>query len=687
MPNTSIKDLSEAERAVWTAYSRGAWVDLRSGNADEDRLDHANAWPQSRVVRAEVMTGLLLGAAEAVRGRFPALRLRGARITGRLDLTGATVQHAIAYEYCAFEEEPCFVDATTRTIRIVECSLPSFAGARLRADGIVDFSGSTVERSLSLDRATVVGELRLRRAVVGRDPAEIALSAEGMNVEGLVDLSDGFAGTGPVVLRGSRISGSLDMTDSSLTAVGAPALRADNTIIGGRFSGTRMKAAGEVRLSNSRVAGWLSLVGAQLHNPGDVALGGGGLRVEGGVWCGAPFAARGQIRLIGARFAGNLSLAGADLSDPGGDALNLDRTTLSDVDATGLRVADSRMTMRNAHITGRMSLASAHLGAGIGKTALSATGVTVAGSLDMRNLSAQGTLTLRTCTISERLLLSHAVLDNGSGIAVRLSRARIAADMFCGGMTVRGTLRLSGATVGSHVLLTDVVLSNPGEVALDAESLSAGSLTLRPRERIEGRVLLHSAHLTRLLDDPERWPDELVLDGCTYGDLEPRLPARERLRWLDREPDGFQSQPYEQLAAWYTGNGQPGEARRVLHAKERRVRSTKPVSGRIWGLLQDVTVAYGYQPWRAVLWLLGLLAAGSITYSVSPPPALDPAHAPHFNAVVYALDLLLPVVDLGQKHAYNPAGAEQWLSYALIAAGWILVTTIAAGAARTLNRG
>ena len=46
-----------------------------------------------------------------------------------------------------------------------------------------------------------------------------------------------------------------------------------------------------------------------------------------------------------------------------------------------------------------------------------------------------------------------------------------------------------------------------------------------------------------------------------------------------------------------------------------------------------------------------------------------------------------PVVNLGQKYAFNPGDAEQWLSYILIAAGWTLATTVAAGAARFLRRG
>ena len=89
---------------------------------------------------------------------------------------------------------------------------------------------------------------------------------------------------------------------------------------------------------------------------------------------------------------------------------------------------------------------------------------------------------------------------------------------------------------------------------------------------------------------------------------------------------------------------------------------------------------------RAVAWLVLLLAAGSITFARHRPPALVPGQAPHFNPVIYTLDLLLPVVDLGQKHAFNPGGAEQWFSYLLVAAGWVLVSTVAAGAARVLTR-
>jgi hypothetical protein len=152
------------------------------------------------------------------------------------------------------------------------------------------------------------------------------------------------------------------------------------------------------------------------------------------------------------------------------------------------------------------------------------------------------------------------------------------------------------------------------------------------------------------------------------------------------DPDGHQPQPYERLAAHYTAMGQPGQARRVLLTKERLAHAAATPIGRVWGLVQDATVAYGYQPWRAVLWLALLVTAGGLVYGMHPPQPLKPGEAPHFNPVVYTLDLLLPLVDLGQERAYNPAGGYQWFSYALVAAGWILVTVIAAAVARVLSR-
>ncbi|MFF3430501.1 hypothetical protein [Streptomyces sp. NPDC002602] len=67
------------------------------------------------------------------------------------------------------------------------------------------------------------------------------------------------------------------------------------------------------------------------------------------------------------------------------------------------------------------------------------------------------------------------------------------------------------------------------------------------------------------------------------------------------------------------------------------------------------------------------------------PPGSRHAHV-NLNALAYAADLLLPVIDLGQEKAFTPAGAHRWLAHLLVAVGWDFATTVAAGVTRGLER-
>jgi hypothetical protein len=60
---------------------------------------------------------------------------------------------------------------------------------------------------------------------------------------------------------------------------------------------------------------------------------------------------------------------------------------------------------------------------------------------------------------------------------------------------------------------------------------------------------------------------------------------------------------------------------------------------------------------------------------------------PTWSPALFTLDLLLPVIDLGQVGQWQLRGGWQWLAAAMILLGWILATTVAAGATRLLRRG
>lgn len=677
-------DLNAAEQSLWKAFAGGGWVDLRSGDAQEDDVSGGSRWGQERIIRAKVIEALLLGACASEPGHFPAVRLRGARVSGRLDVMGAVVGFALVCEHCYFDAAPRFVEAVTKTVRITESRLPALNAARMRLEGIFNLYRTVVGATLRLDRAQVTGELCLREAVIGSG-GSTAVAADGLAVDGDLECA-AMTSQGLVLLQGARVTGSVYAVGARFSSPGADALNADHAVIGGTLDCDRVTAEGRTRLRNTRIGGNLRMRGARLDSPGATALSAGGLSVEGGMWCGEGFTAVGELRLIGARIGGAVELDGALLAQPGGIALCLDRAVVADLHAEGIVVEAGEISAAGAQIAGRLNLHGARLGGASGIPALVADGAVIGTDLILSKTEIHGEVRVRTGRIGGRIQLWQAVIDNGTASALRLSRTDIAADVFCNGMRVTGKVRLAGARIGGQLSMRRVRLENPGGIALDAAGLQAAEVYLLPAQPVRGTVCLSNAQIGVLADDPACWPEQLELDGLRYDSLDPPLPARQRLSWLSRDTRGHQPQLFEQLAALYIRVGQPGEARRVLHARERHQRPARNWPGRAWGLIQDITVGYGYQPWRAAAWFALLLASGSAIYAAAPPSPLNPASAPHFSPVAYTLDLLLPVVDLGQKHAFNPAGIEQWFSYLLVAAGWILATTIAAGIARVLSR-
>jgi hypothetical protein len=634
------------------------------------------------VIRAEVISALLLGAVPAEPGSAAGIRLRGASVTGPLELAGGTVTRPLVCEDCLFDAELSFADSSVRTVRILDSQLPGLDGTRLRLDGILDLTGSEIAGCIRLEHAKVRGQLRMRASYAGAGAEAVA--ATGLSVDGDVDCSR-MEARGRISFLAATVTSTVDLTGARIASPGGRGLVLSYATIGGKLECRDLAVDGETRANNCRVTANLSMSGARLDNPAGVAFFAGGLNVGGGAFFSAGFSARGEFRLIGAHLAANLTLEGGTFDNPGGVAVNLERAVAGSVNGDGL-ACRGRLSMVGARISGDVSLGRVVLESG-GGTALNAERAQVDGTLVLQEANALGEVNLRGIRVGERLLLRQAELRNPSQTALRLSRAQVTSDVLCSRLTANGRLRLAGAVIGGSVSLKDATLANAAGTAVDAAGLQVQELILRPAVLIDGAVDLRDATIGVLRDDPATWPGRLLLDGLTYQALEPLLTAGQRLRWVTRDPNGYQPQPYEQLAAYYNALGQPAEGRDVLYARERVQRQGKGLAARAWSLLQDITVGYGYRPRRALGWFGFLLAIGSAVFSAAPPSALPSGAAPHFNGIIYTLDLMLPVVNFGQKYAFNPGGPEQWLSYFFIAAGWTLATTVAAGAARVLRRG
>lgn len=301
-------------------------------------------------------------------------------------------------------------------------------------------------------------------------------------------------------------------------------------------------------------------------------------------------------------------------------------------------------------------------------------------------LVAHGQVRLNGATVGGQVNLDDAELNAPGEVALHAETLSVGTDVRAMRLRAHGTVNLSGARIPRHVNLAHARLSHPGGSALRASSCVAGELWLREAAQIQGAVNLRRSQLDLLHIPPEVWPGEVKLDGLVYQRLTPHLPAERRLPVLEREAGGYLPQGYEQLAAAYRTVGDEAAARTVQLAKLRRHRRTLPPYARIWGHLQDVTVGYGFRPMRAAGWLLVLLLAGALAFALRHPRPLKSDEAPGFNPVFYTLDLLLPIIGFGQEAAFAPEGWYQWLSYLLVATGWVLVTTVAAGITRSLSR-
>ena len=321
---------------------------------------------------------------------------------------------------------------------------------------------------------------------------------------------------------------------------------------------------------------------------------------------------------------------------------------------------------------------------------------------------------------------------------VRLLGAEIGGDLDC----EEGTFRNEGGDAldvsDSHI--TGGIIWRGGASAVGRVELSGAS----------------GAHLNDDWGDWPEVPGSLSLNGFTYGTIDGHgaVDAETRLKWLalDDVSRGFRPQPYQHLAKVLREMGHTEDARKVMVAKERLQRADarhrhleqiKDILGGkmdgghrivasfaaiVWSWVKqwvfNLTIGFGYYPLRAVFWVLFLIGtgwwlfaqtwdAGDMTPNSAPVLVskawTEVEHLPHpaetwttqaragrdyetFSAFAYSLDVVVPLIDLGQESAWAPSTSRSdwgraawWARWVLKIAGWF-VTALGAAAITVLVR-
>lgn len=224
-----------------------------------------------RVVRAGALKSLLLS------GDGNVLELSGAHITGALALDGTEIRQLLRLHSCEFDGPVTLEAASTLAVSITDSRIPGFQAPTARIGGRLDLRGSTIDgRGLSavkLVHTHIAGGLRLDAAKLIA-PGLVALDAGGLVMEGGVFCEDGFTAEGQVLFPGAQLPGGLFMRGARI-AIDAPddiAFNGDNVTASTVRLSKGFRAAGKVRVRGAQIADLLSFHDAELLGEGTALL-------------------------------------------------------------------------------------------------------------------------------------------------------------------------------------------------------------------------------------------------------------------------------------------------------------------------------------------------------------------------------------------------------------------------------
>lgn len=649
----------------------------------------------------EPPTSMTMSARDEPGVPYAAVILTDATVEGSVVLTGSRIVHRRGK---AVQADRMNVSGALTAYRLTTTGEVRLAG--LRTGGNVNFSGSDL-----------------------RNTGHIALNLTGAQIGGsmLCEIDSGrpergekvkrFSAQGMLFVPGARIDG-------------------DMRLRGAKFT---VKPGGDVRIEAWRdamrtgdpsVDPWPSIVG-------DLLL------VDGNLVCGDGFGSDGTVRLVNAKINGSLRLAHASIKVERRDrqvpqydrALHLDGSEISgDVQAGSLEV-EGQFRMADVRIGGNLLARYASL-THPGRDVLSARRSAVAGNVQIANVRAAGTLQMQGMRVGGSIevfgtQLTHPAVESYRSYSLGLRAASIGRDLVLTNdkheaFTAAGGVNLDGSKIGRRMTLSGAVLGSMDKandddtvrgVALDASDVLADEFVLTPGKVPEGRVILRRAHCATLHDNEKLWlaTGNVELEDFRYDALREPIPldadqaVRHRIARLKLAMAGYRPGPYDQLATMLRASGNEEHASTVLQHKQQYrydalARGSNLVVGagvRIWSWLQRAVVGYGYRPTRALGWLLLLLVLGSLWFGLVPDSCVSDPHYTasgprcvvnaddtglEWNPILHTADLLVPIVDFGNKGRWHMGGADKWVATAFIAAGWILVTTVAAGVTRMLRR-
>jgi hypothetical protein len=673
----SLKDfenLSEAENKLIDCTARGEVCVLG------ERVPEAPT-PEN-LVRPELIRFLALGGDDDAPVHEKGVQLAAACIGGAtgeeprmLEFDGTKLEKQLRLFNCRFQAPPLFRDSQARSLVLVGSIFPGFIANRLKLDG-----------SILLVNAKSTGEFRLTESEISG--SLVCSGACFENKSGPAIICDGLTISGSVFFRSD-----VDKANDSHQI---------------------FQSTGEVRLLGAKIGGDLDCSGGYFFNDEERSLSCDGVNIGGSVFCNKGFNARGEVRFLGANIGHNLDCSGGDFHNEGAVAFSCEGASIGRDLILCFEFNESKLFYKPFYASGEVRL----LGAAIGGDLSCFGGCFI--NKNGRAISCQGTKICGSVFIRKHPDAASNIPPFQAVGGVNLNGAVIGGDLDC---------------CGGHFIDDD------GSALICDGARIGGSLFFRKAAQANGKVSFAHAKAATLADDLSCWPDQsLDLDGFTYERIAASSPldAKSRIAWLEKQQPKFLAgdscalQPWIHLAKVLREQGHFREAAEVDIAREERLRAAGKIGDRRallswaekWGQLdseghyvsflqslsEQITYVlhwfygwfsgYGHRPVKIAYFAVAIWLVLASVYAIEDnyghfTTANRSLTKTQFNPWAYSLDLILPVVQLGEFAKWTHVSDGSWLTlsgwtgamiYFEKIFGWVAALTLAAIAAGLVKR-
>lgn len=613
--------------------------------------------------------------------------ISGAVITGQLDLSYQQINLPLHLTYCQFDA-PIKLNQSTLadlTLRGSHCPGLSANGSVINgtttltdgfsAIGTVEFIGSTLRGPFNASGGSFVSS--------GTSIEMSALSLQLSHIKNNIYLGEKFTANGMVNLQGTKCD--LDLTchgqiiNQQQDKSGC-ALLCDNSLINGNVKlGETFSAIGGVWFRSTKIGGNLETIGASFHNYSPKGKSDALILQNSHI--------SNKAILLYANIIGRLTIQNSHINSD----CNLSFIACSN------KTSDGNGKVLNINQT------------------------KIGGSIILAESTFKGKISILETTIANKLDCTFTIIENVTverlGEALIVENTTIGHDFnLAYGFSAKGHVRADHVTIGGNLICNSghfhgkLELSNckiKHELSLDKED--------EPETKFKDNLILKDSHAESLSDLARSWTNEIIQTNFTFKKFSADAPysTMQRVKWLELNPQ-FTPMAYQQTikALRYMGHKQHAKKLSMELANKSywqsialkpnlNPASTKPPPPTalqklyhlsllpvyfIWWLFHGVWLGFGYKTSRLFITSLALLLLASLLnistekkglfIPRSPNITLSALYnkcnpdlggswtrcniieVPGFSPTLYALDTMLPVLDLDQYSNWRPLARD-----------------------------